>query len=115
MARRKAELGIWLDVDGKQSHRGTLDALWAGRQGPRAPAVRRRGDHHPEGGVVPPNRQPTAEMLRELAALRADLSERAPRERAERLARQASKEGRTEVVARLRAKRRNSVDLAEKG
>jgi hypothetical protein len=57
---------------------------------------------------MPPNRQPSNVVLKEIAKLRAALSERACRERAERMARQASEEGRAEMVEWLRAKRRDS-------
>jgi len=45
------------------------------------------------------------EVLRQIAQLRADLRETECRKRAERMARQASKEGRAEMVRNLRARR----------
>jgi len=58
------------------------------------------------------NRHPSPELLQDIARLRFELTEEECRKRTERLAKQASAEGRAAMVQWLR---RNSVEVGAKG
>lgn len=66
--------------------------------------------HRAEVNAAHGNRCPTPALLQEIANLKRDLSEPACRARAERMAQQASDDGRAAIVQRIRARRANKIE-----